>query len=179
MQRRQWIQGGLAGSVLALGAGGVWLSGAPALPARFPDIESALRWIERLATTPGARSLQGWPLPRVLEHLAQSIEYSMDGYPQPEPAWFQASVGALAGAVFQRRGQMRHDLQAPIPGAPALVAEDLPATAKRLRAAIQRFTEHTGPLQPHFAYGPLDAAAYQRAHLMHLADHARWIETDG
>ena len=30
-------------------------------------------------------------------------------------------------------------------------------------------------LAPHFAYGALDKNAYRRAHLMHLADHAREI----
>ena len=40
-----------------------------------------------------------------------------------------------------------------------------------LRLALQRFDAHTGALQPHFAYGPLDKPAYIRAHLMHLANH--------
>lgn len=32
-----------------------------------------------------------------------------------------------------------------------------------------------GTLAPHFAYGELDKPQYTRAHLMHLADHARLI----
>ena len=41
----------------------------------------------------------------------------------------------------------------------------------RLRQAIGRFRGWSGPLQPHFAYGALDKAGYERAHAMHLANH--------
>ena len=37
--------------------------------------------------------------------------------------------------------------------------------------AAQDFAAHTGPLQPHFAYGALDKAQYEQAHAMHLANH--------
>ena len=45
------------------------------------------------------------------------------------------------------------------------------AAANRLRAAIARFEAHTGPLQPHFAYGELNHAEYALAHVMHLYNH--------
>jgi hypothetical protein len=51
------------------------------------------------------------------------------------------------------------------------VGVPLAAAVARLVAALDRFEAHTGPLQPHFAYGVLDKAAYTRAHLMHLANH--------
>ena len=41
----------------------------------------------------------------------------------------------------------------------------------RLRQAVQDFGAHTGPLQPHFAYGALSRAQYEQAHAMHLANH--------
>lgn len=123
----------------------------------------------------GARTRNGWPLPQVLAHLAQSIEFSLTGFPELKSALFRATVGRAAFAVFDARGAMSHPLDQPIPGAPSLAAQtDLAASAARLVAAIDAFTAHTGALQPHFAYGALDKVAYARAHLMHIADH--WQE---
>lgn len=172
MRRRSLLAGALGAGVLA--GGGVALL-PPASVAVLPDWDAAERWLSAVAGDPAARTLQGWPLPRVLEHLAQSICYAIDGYPQLQPAWFRHGPGALAGGLFQRAGRMRHDLEAPIPGAPALALDALPAALETLRAAIADFRAHRGALAPHFAYGELDYAAYTRAHLMHLADHGRWI----
>ena len=121
------------------------------------------------------RSDGAWPLPMVLNHLAQSIEYSIDGYPELKSALFRSAIGSVAFAVFEARGKMGHSLSEPIPGAPALDAPAALEPAKsRLLAALQRFEAHEGELAPHFAYGALDKAQYTRAHLMHLANH--WSE---
>lgn len=168
-------------ALLGLGAAAV---GAPALlwaarPAAlvspaFDSTASALRTLQALKAQP-ARCTGAWDLAQVLHHAAQSVEYSMLGYPAPKPAWFRATVGPLAATVFSARGRMQHDLAEPIPGAPALAAgQPLAAAVDRAIAALQAFEQHTGPLQPHFAYGALSRADYRRAHLMHLANH--WQE---
>lgn len=180
MQRRTVLKlaGSGAAALAVAGAGGaVWLSGAPAPIARFASFADARRWLDTLVAEAGAHSLTAWPLAQVLEHAAQSVEFSLHGFPQPKPALFQHSVGRLAFAAFERAGAMRHGLTEPIPGAPALVATDVGPAAARLHAAFAAFEAHTGPLAPHFAYGPLDKARYTRAHLLHLADHAGGIAT--
>lgn len=150
------------------------LAGCGPVPATgFADIPSALAMLDRLRTQP-QRTRAGWPLPRMLEHAAQSVEYSMTGYPALKPAWFRATLGSTAFRVFDARGAMTHALDEPIPGAPALGLDDLEAAAIRLKGALARFAAHRGALQPHFAYGELDHAQYTRAHLMHLANH--WTE---
>jgi hypothetical protein len=177
MQRRRLLQVAVGGAALAAagaGAGGLWLQGEPAPVARFATSDDARTWIEALARNPSARSTGAWSLPQVFEHAAQSIEYSIEGYPAMRSAWFRASVGPLAFAVFARRGHMAHDTAEPIPGAPALLATDVDLAAQRLLRALERFEAHpsTTMLAPHFAYGVLDKDAYRRAHLMHLAEHA-------
>ena len=135
-------------------------------------LDDALRWLDKLAQAREARSTNAWKLRAVLEHLAQSIEMSMDGYPEQKSAWFQRTVGAAAFAAFGWRGQMRHGLTEPIPGAPALPQlDDWTPGAERLRAAIVRFQAHTGALRPHFAYGALDKADFALAHALHIANH--------
>jgi len=141
--------------------------------AAFADTGSAQRAIGALAN--GGRSGGAWTLPQVLNHLAQSVEYSMHGFPQPKPALFRATVGRAAFAVFTARGRMSHSLTAAIPGAPALAATDpLHPAVNRLTQALADFEAWQAPLHPHFAYGALDKPAYRRAHLMHIADH--WSE---
>jgi hypothetical protein len=142
----------------------------------FADIASALRALQALPAT--ARTVEGWPLAQVLAHAAQSVEFSLSGFPQLKGAWFRATVGPAAFALFDARGRMSHGLTEPIPGAPALEATTaLEAARERLVQALGRFDAHTGPLQPHFAYGALDKGAYARAHLMHLADHWQHVRT--
>lgn len=113
-----------------------------------------------------------WNLSQVLQHLAQSIEYSMQGYPLLKGAWFRSTLGSLAFGAFNAQGQMSHDLAEPIPGAPALdAAQALKTSAQRLLDAMDAFAQFSGTLRPHFAYGELTKPQYERAHLMHLANH--------
>lgn len=174
--RRHFLAAAFGGLAIAGGGFAAWLRGPPGTLSAPASLAAARSWIAALGASVTARSTRGWPLPQVLQHAAQSVEYSLDGYPQPKPEWFQRSAGTLAYATFDRLGAMRHGLTEAIPGAPPLDAVDLGAAAQLLLSALDRFEAHGGTLAPHFAYGALDKPAYTRAHLMHLADHARWIE---
>lgn len=138
--------------------------------ATFPTIAAAQAALDALLTTPH-RTTAGWKLPAVLEHAAQSVEYSLTGFPEMKPGWFRATVGTAAFAVFDAKGSMHHSLTEPIPGAPPLSEPPLVQAAGRLKKALRAFETHRGTLAPHFAYGALDHAQYTRAHLMHLAQH--------
>ena len=180
MKRRRWLQLAAGSGVAAAVGGGtaaLWLSAPPVPIDGFRDTAAALRWLDALTSQVDARSLTPWSLPHVIEHAAQSVEYSIDGYPALRGTWFRASVGALAFRTFSRLGRMQHDTLEPIPGAPELVSTDLQASARRLRDALQRFEAQPERIAfgPHFAFGTLNKADYRRAHLMHLADHAREI----
>jgi Protein of unknown function (DUF1569) len=141
----------------------------------FPTIDAAVKAIESLAQ--GHRHTGAWSLSQMLQHVAQSIDCSIDGYPQLRSALFRQAIGGVAFAAFQARGRMSHALDEPIPGAPALDAQlALPSAVSRAQIALRRFEAHDGALAPHFAYGPLDKAEYTRAHLMHLANH--WLDVE-
>jgi hypothetical protein len=161
---------------VVVGVPAVWWASQPAplkLPA-FDSVASALQTLAALKAQP-AHCTGAWDLAHVLHHTAQSVEYSMQGFPQPKPAWFLSTVGPLAASVFSARGRMNHDLAEPIPGAPDIAqGQPLPAAVDHAIAALQAFEQYTGVLAPHFAYGDLDKANYTRAHLMHFANH--WQE---
>ena len=141
---------------------------------RFASMAAALKTLEQLKTQ-APRMTGAWDLAHVLHHAAQSVEYSMSGFPAPKPAWFRATLGAYAFSLFNAGGQMTHSLSEPIPGAPEIAqGQPLVAAIDHAIAALQAFERHAGALAPLFAYGGLDKPAYTRAHLMHLADH--WSE---
>jgi Protein of unknown function (DUF1569) len=139
---------------------------------KVQSLDEALRWLDRVDASANARTTGAWPLVAVFEHLAQSIEMSVDGFPEPRSALFQNTAGAAAFAFFSWRGRMSHGLDEPIPGAPALTTQgDWRPAGQRLRTAIARFHAHHGALKPHFAYGALNKADFARAHAFHIANH--------
>jgi hypothetical protein len=138
----------------------------------FASLAAAREELDRLALAPTLSSGSAWSWAQTLIHCAQSIEYSMSGFPQMKPELFQRTLGSVAISVFSWRGRMTHDLAEPIPGAPGLDAQAPPGPAlERLRAAMQAFLQWSGPLRPHFAYGALARPQYELAHAMHLANH--------
>ena len=144
---------------------------------KVQSLDDVLRWLDRLERAQQVRSTTSWKMGAVLEHLAQSVEMSMDGFPAPKSALFQATLGSAAFGFFKLRGRMTHGLTDPIPGAPPLSqADEWMPGAQRLRAAVQRFQRHTGALQPHFAYGALSRADFAMAHAFHVANHQDEID---
>jgi hypothetical protein len=173
MQRRTLLKGAAVGGVVALGAG-FWALPSGAAPAAL-SLDGARQVLAGLKGQV-LTSIQGWTPTEVFNHCAQSIEYSLDGYPELKPAWFRHSVGPAAFAVFSARGAMRHPLTEAIPGAAPLAEPAGQELAlQRLQLAFERFAAHQGELKPHFAYGALDHAQYAQAHVMHLYNHLSLI----
>ncbi len=112
-----------------------------------------------------------WNLSQIFNHAAQSIEFSMMGYPQHKSEMFRRSIGPLAFQAFALWGRMSHDLAEAIPGANKLKANDDSAALQRLIQALTHFDQFQGPLQPHFAYGELNKHEYALAHVLHLNNH--------
>ncbi|MEJ6000579.1 DUF1569 domain-containing protein [Paucibacter soli] len=169
MRRRHVLR---AGTLLAAPASLSLTACQGDLPKQFESWRAAQEAVLELRFKEPRLQGSQWNLAQMLQHAAQSIEYSMQGFPEPKPAWFQATLGSTAFAFFDARGQMSHTLDEPIPGAPALDAErSLKSSVQRLLDAMDAFAAFKGEFKPHFAYGKLDRNQYQRAHLMHLANH--------
>jgi Protein of unknown function (DUF1569) len=164
MKRRVVLIGGVA---VAAAAG--WF----ALPSgsRPLTVASAANELSKLKSAKITHT-GGWTPAQVFEHLAQSIDYSMTGFPQSKSALFQSTAGAAAFAVFQAKGAMKHGLTEVIPGAPALATNgDQDVALDRLLKSLAAFDAFNGTLKPHFAYGDLDKQKYTAAHAMHVFNH--------
>jgi Protein of unknown function (DUF1569) len=139
---------------------------------KVQSLDEAMKWLDKLDKAASVKTTGAWPMIAVLEHLAQSIEYSMTGFPAPKSALFQSTAGAAAFTFFKWRGQMSHGLAEPIPGAAALTQQgDWKLASARLRNAITRFNAYEGKLMPHFAYGNLSKPEFTLAHSFHIANH--------
>jgi hypothetical protein len=133
------------------------------------------------AGTPGPEVLAAgseWTLSQTIQHCAQTIRYSVVGYPALRPWLFRATAGALAKRVFLRRGAMKHPLGAEIEGAPPLQA-GLPVAeaVELLTKAVALFASHTGDHAPHPAYGRCTHDEFARLHAMHMAEHLPGLTT--
>ena len=135
----------------------------------FADVLVAL---DALPLRPSSAQPPRFTPAQALTHCAQSIEYSMSGYPSLRSRVFRATIGPLVKRRFLRAGAMSHDVGAPIAGAPALPADaDLASAMTRLRGAIATFRGFAGTLAPHLAYGACSKQEYEMLHSMHVAEH--------
>lgn len=169
MQRRSFMKTAVLGAAVAAGGGYAWLhSGEGAV---VLTLDAALAKIDLLSKQK-LRSSGAWNPHQIFSHCAQTIEYSMAGYPAPKSALFQDTAGKLAFAVFSTRRKMMHGLSEPIAGAPALDAgPDAEQGLLRLRQAFLAFRQFNGALAPHFAYGTLSKDDYTLAHVLHFSNH--------
>ncbi|MCX7553100.1 DUF1569 domain-containing protein [Marinicella sp. S1101] len=168
MKRRKLLKNTLLLTTAGVLGSGVWL-----LNGYDPEkltIEHAIKDLQRI-NIQQAGFAGGWNLSQVLNHLAQSIEYSISGYPVHKSERFKQNIGQLAFSVFTYRGKMSHDLLEPIPGAPRLEANDAALAMSRLITALNDFRAHKGALKAHFAFGQLTHAEYTYAHVMHINNH--------
>jgi hypothetical protein len=170
MQRRTLVKYlAIGGPVAAIGGGYLWLSADRDHPQL--SLSATLQKLERLASGPITKS-GSWNPYQVFNHCAQSVEFSMTGFPESESALFQHTAGAVAFAVFCARGEMSHNLAEVIPGAPALAVEgDNQVALQRLMTALTTFDAYDGPLKPHFAFGNLGKSDYALAHVLHINNH--------
>ena len=160
----------IAGAAVAVsGCGG---AGPADRQLMFASLADAMRELDRLKEAAPLDAGANWTWSKTLLHCAQSIDYSMSGYPEPKSAVFQYTAGAGAFSFFRRRGRMSHNLIEAIPGAAMLDANaHVPVAVAALRKSVAAFLAYDGKLKPHFAYGALDRADYERAHAMHIANH--------
>jgi len=173
--RRKFLmsaRGAAAAGLLVMGTSGC--AGASTIDRRllFTSLDDALQEADRLTKAIVLKRGTVWTWPQTLIHCAQSIEYSMTGFPQARSLLFQRTIGAAAFGAFSWRGCMTHDLAEQIPGAPSIDATtDTALAMARLLRAVRDFRSGKQALRPHFAYGELTRSEYEHAHAMHLANH--------
>lgn len=138
---------------------------------KFSTLDQVLAELALIEANQPIALQQPWSLYKILNHTAQSMEYSLTGYPEMDPASRQ-TLAKIVFNYFKKQGFMNHTLDAVVPGAPE-IPDDGPVEEGflRLRNAISDFQNFTGELHPHFSYGELTREEWEIAHSMHCADH--------
>lgn len=169
MNRRKFLKKSFLGvSILGIGTGAIWLkTGKGKEGLQLQATQSFLKSID----LDSLKSFGVWTPAQVFTHLAQSIEYSMSGYPVHKPKAFKNSIGSLAFKAFAARGEMSHNLDEPIPGADRLLKNNIQSALERLITSLNDFNQYENSLKPHFAYGELNKQEYTWAHIMHIENH--------
>lgn len=173
MNRRQFVLGSIASGVF-IGGGATWL-GIEQNQGPL-DIDFALSNLNKLMKQ-NPKTTGEWNLYQVLTHCAQSVEYSILGYPEHKSDIFKNTVGKTAFSLFSSKRKMTHALDEAIPGAPKFSNEENVTYAfERFKKSLIDFKQYDGVLAPHFAYGQLTKQQYEMAHVMHFNNHLQEIE---
>jgi len=179
MQRRQFLKhslvttGAIAGGIVGVGSATFLL--IDDINPNELTIKAALEKLTRLSTKELAYTGK-WDLVQIFTHCAQSVDYSISGYPEHKSAWFKNTAGRVAFSLFSAKGRMTHSLDEAIPGAPIIAFENNSAdkvnkALKNLQQSLFNFDLYRGQLAPHFAYGELTKRDYEIAHVMHCYNH--------
>src|SRR5687767_1465623 len=98
MKRRTLLKLGALGGVATLGLG-FWALPTGVAPGEqsLSGAQTVLGNLSKFELT----SLKGWNPIEVFNHCAQSIEYSINGYPDLKSNFFRHSIGPLAFSVFE------------------------------------------------------------------------------
>lgn len=139
---------------------------------RFANLDEAMKAVDALFQKGKIETHGPWNVPQILTHLAQSIEYSMTGFPENKSVVIRKTIGRLVLGHFLSQGYMTHNLSDPIPGAPPLDESlSMQVGADRLRKAIADFRTFQGELKIHFVYDKVTHDEYDRVQAMHIANH--------
>lgn len=169
MNRRKFLLKGITGAgIITVGGGYWWLNSGKG--SKNLSVNGVIKYLNLLDLAK-LRSSGEWSVNKIFSHLAQSIEYSMSGYPEQKSDVFKNSIGSLAFKIFSQRGQMTHGLDEEILGAPVIKEVAVEEAHQRLIQSLRGFAGFQGQLKPHFAYGELTKEEYTLAHIMHIENH--------
>lgn len=145
----------------------------------FESLDDVLRDVESLQAG-GCESLGRWELSQTCLHLADWMQFPLDGFPR-QPAPIRGLLWLLRHTIGRRQFQRilaTGRMPAGGPTMPETVhvsgGEDA-AAVERLRHAITRFDAHSGPLHPSPLFGPMDHDQARRLQLIHCAHHLSFL----
>jgi len=158
-----------SGAFLGVAGGGYYWLNAPRDQSHM-SVDLMLEKLDALSTKP-IETVGSWDASRTFHHLAQSIEFSMSGFPEQKSQVFQKTVGKLAYKVFSARGAMSHGLDEVIPGEVVTNDGQVKDALMRLTHALLAFKDYGSEMKPHFAFGQLSKDDYAIAHVLHINNH--------
>ena len=139
----------------------------------FARLDEIMPDVDRLLQ--GYSAVGRWSLGQACNHLAGAVNGSIDGFPTGAPWLLRTLVAPIILRRVLRSGTMPEGVKVPENMLPQPGIDDR-TEAERLRAALQRFAEHTGKLVDHPFFGPLDRPHYDHLLRIHCAHHLSFLQ---
>ncbi|EFU74787.1 DUF1569 domain-containing protein [Enterococcus italicus] len=148
------------------------------IPHQFASLDEALNILEQLKENESVCT-KNWSVYEICLHCAQTIDYSMTGYPEMKPKLIRQTIGKKVVKKFLTDKKMSHNLQAPVAGGAPIAHDGLPIDGiQALIDATHRFQAWDGELQEHGVFGELSKEEYATYFALHIADHFQEIKAD-
>jgi Protein of unknown function (DUF1569) len=138
----------------------------------FSNLFEVMPEVDRLLAS--HRTVGNWSLGQVCNHLSAGIILSVDGYPMKAPWIIRKTIGPIVRGRILKSGRIPDGikLRKDFEPRPQL---DARAEAEALRAAIQGFGAHAGPMAEHPFFGSLTRENWERLHAIHAAHHLGFV----
>jgi hypothetical protein len=130
------------------------------------SIDAIMSDVDRLIA--GHTTVGQWTLGAICDHLAKSINLSLDSPPADAPPTREQNVIRrlfFRAAAFPEDKGFAHPAQKPDPDA------DLGTASEALRDALGRLVAHDGPFAAHPVLGPMTRDEWLRFHARHGSHH--------
>jgi hypothetical protein len=144
---------------------------------RFSSYDDVLADAEALAASGYARS-GNWGLGQVCDHLAATMEMSLDGFPSKMPWVVRVLARWLVLGRIRKHRVFQRRVAAPAYLLPQDTTKDR-AGLERLRAAVARLKGHPGEMQPSPLFGQLSPQDWHEVHLWHAEHHLSFLRPKG
>ncbi len=141
----------------------------------FTSLSEVMPEVDRLLQ--GHRTVGNWSLAQICSHLAGSFIFSVEGFPARVPWLIRKTIGPLAKREVFGKGRMREGIKLPEKFTPPS-GLDARAEAEALRAALNVYSAHAGPLADHPMFGRLSRDEWTRLHCIHCAHHLSFVVTE-
>ncbi len=131
----------------------------------------------------GYVSSGNWTLGQACSHLADWIQYPMEGFPKPPlPVKFIMWLVKITVGPGMKRKILKEGFSGGMPTAPQSVvtAEEMSDQQgiEKLQSAIDRLRSFDGEFYPSPLFGPTDRETLTRVSLLHAEHHLGYLEPD-
>jgi len=138
---------------------------------KFADVYAELnRLVEYGYTRHG-----NWTLGQICAHLCIFVEGSMEGFKGPRMPWYKRMLAPLFVRWMLKRRRMPAGAATPKQCEPPPPTADDRRDVRRLKAILQRYERHTGPLHPSPYGGNARREVWTEMHLIHCAHHLGYL----
>ncbi len=150
---------------------------------RFDTLADAVRDAETLLAN-GYDKAGKWSLGQCCGHLANWLTYPLDGFPKiplvlrPVMWVMRKTIGRPKYERYVREQTFPTGAPTVPQSVPAPDANDAEAVAK-LKAAVERYEAHAGPIRPSPLFGPLTKDEARKMQLVHCAHHLSFLVPKG